>query len=684
MMQQYLGFKAQHPDKLVFYRMGDFYEMFFEDAERAARLLDITLTARGQSMGKPIPMAGVPYHAVEQYLARLMKLGETVVIVEQIGDPATSKGPVERKIARIVTPGTITDANLLDTRRDRPLVACCCSRERAGIAWLNFASGQFVLTEVPLAEAAHVFERVEPAEWLIADDTNIPAFCSLSPRLVPSWYFDATSAERTLLNQFNIARLDAFGVAAYPLGVRAAGALLAYASATQAADNISLAHVTALQVEAENSLLQLDPATRRSLEITVTLSGDAAPTLLSELDRCRTAAGSRLLRHWLTQPLRDARIAMARHDAIDTLQTQPTAMEALAALLKRCADAERIATRIALTNARPRDLSALRDTLALLPEINTCLDRLSTPLIDDMRETLAAVDPQWLETLRRAIKEEPATHLRDGGIIADGFDAQLDELRAIDRDCGAFLMALEQREKESTGISTLKVEYNRVHGFYIEVTHAQADKVPEHYRRRQTLKNAERYITPELKTFEDKALSAQERALSREKYLFEQLLVLLAGAVPELQKTARALAQIDVLTDLAQRALDLDLVRPQFSQTPGLDIKAGRHFVVEQQVENFIPNDVVLDPTRRLLIVTGPNMGGKSTYMRQTAIIALPMIINGRNFPNRPFALSISAPHIGSVIPSKIRIAITSVESPTVSSPKPAVINTDETKFPVR
>ncbi len=623
MMQQYLGFKAQHPDKLVFYRMGDFYEMFFEDAERAARLLDITLTARGQSMGKPIPMAGVPYHAVEQYLARLMKLGETVVIVEQIGDPATSKGPVERKIARIVTPGTITDANLLDTRRDRPLVACCCSRERAGIAWLNFASGQFVLTEVPLAEAAHVFERVEPAEWLIADDANIPAFCSLSPRLVPSWYFDATSAERTLLNQFNIARLDAFGVAAYPLGVRAAGALLAYASATQAADNISLAHVTALQVEAENSLLQLDPATRRSLEITVTLNGDAAPTLLSELDRCRTAAGSRLLRHWLTQPLRDARIAMARHDAIDTLQTQPTAMEALAALLKRCADAERIATRIALTNARPRDLSALRDTLALLPEINTCLDRLSTPLIDDMRETLAAVDPQWLETLRRAIKEEPATHLRDGGVIADGFDAQLDELRAIDRDCGAFLMALEQREKESTGISTLKVEYNRVHGFYIEVTHAQADKVPEHYRRRQTLKNAERYITPELKAFEDKALSAQERALSREKYLFEQLLVLLAGAVPELQKTARALAQIDVLTDLAQRALDLDLVRPQFSQTPGLDIKAGRHFVVEQQVENFIPNDVVLDPTRRLLIVTGPNMGGKSTYMRQTAIIAL-------------------------------------------------------------
>lgn len=623
MMQQYLGFKAQHPDKLVFYRMGDFYEMFFEDAERAARLLDITLTARGQSMGKPIPMAGVPYHAVEQYLARLMKLGETVVIVEQIGDPATSKGPVERKIARIVTPGTITDANLLDTRRDRPLVACCCSRERAGIAWLNFASGQFVLTEVPLAEAAHVFERVEPAEWLIADDANIPAFCSLSPRLVPSWYFDATSAERTLLNQFNIARLDAFGVAAYPLGVRAAGALLAYAGATQAADNISLAHVTTLQVEAENSLLQLDPATRRSLEITVTLNGDAAPTLLSELDRCRTAAGSRLLRHWLTQPLRDARIAMARHDAIDTLQTQPAVMEALAALLKRCADTERIATRIALTNARPRDLSALRDTLALLPEINTCLDRLSTPLIDDMRETLAAVDPQWLETLRRAIKEEPATHLRDGGVIADGFDAQLDELRAIDRDCGTFLMALEQREKESTGISTLKVEYNRVHGFYIEVTHAQADKVPEHYRRRQTLKNAERYITPELKTFEDKALSAQERALSREKYLFEQLLVLLAGAVPELQKTARALAQIDVLADLAQRALDLDLVRPQFSQTPGLDIKAGRHFVVEQQVENFIPNDVVLDPTRRLLIVTGPNMGGKSTYMRQTAIIAL-------------------------------------------------------------
>jgi len=574
-------------------------------------------------MGKPIPMAGVPYHAVEQYLARLMRLGKTVVIVEQVGDPATSKGPVERKISRIVTPGTITDANLLDARRDRPLAACCYSRERVGIAWLNFASGQFVLTEVPRAEAPHVLERIEPAEWLIADDVDAPAWSALPPRTIPSWHFDAATAERALLNQFNIARLDAFGVTDYPLGVRAAGALLAYASATQAADHISLAHITSLQVEAENSLLQLDSGTRRSLEITTTLSGEAAPTLLSELDYCRTAAGSRLLRHWLMQPLRDTNIVMMRHDAIETLQGQPETMISLMATLKRCADIERIASRIALANARPRDLSALRDTLALAPEINQYLQSLSTPLIDNTRDTLTTINPQWLETLQRAIKEEPATHLRDGGVIAEGFDAQLDELRAIDRDCGAFLMALEQREKESTGIATLKVEYNRVHGFYIEVSRTQTDKVPEHYRRRQTLKNAERYITPELKAFEDKALSAQDRALSREKYLFEQLLILLAKAVPELQHVAHALAQLDVLGNLAQRALDLDLVRPQFSEAPGINITGGRHLIVERQVENFIPNDVALDPMRRLLIVTGPNMGGKSTYMRQTAIIAL-------------------------------------------------------------
>ncbi|MDR0250752.1 MAG: DNA mismatch repair protein MutS [Burkholderiales bacterium] len=621
MMVQYLGFKAEHPDKIVFYRMGDFYELFFEDAERAARLLDITLTARGQSAGRPIPMAGVPFHAAEQYLARLMRLGETVVIVEQIGNPATSKGPVERKITRIVTPGTLTDASLLDARRDRPLAACVVEGHRAGIAWLNFASGRFTLTEVATREAGALLERIEPAEWLVADDDKVaarPAY-ALPPRLLPPWHFDSESAQRALLKQFNIASLDAFGVTDMPTAVRAAGALIAYANTTQ---TTPLAHITTLHVEDHHHALQLDNATRRSLEITSTLSGEASPTLLSILDTCHTAAGSRLLRLWLTQPLRDPHQAIARHDATDALMAQPSVTREASLLFKRCADIERITARIALKTARPRDLSGLRDTLDLLPSFRHLTAPFEAPMLLHIHTALD-VDPQWHKLLFNAIMTEPASHLRDGGVIAEGFDAELDELRAIDRDCGAFLLDLEQRERERTGISTLKVEYNRVHGFYIEVTRANSEKVPDDYRRRQTLKNAERYITPELKTFEDKALSAQDRALAREKWLFDQLLDTLAVAVPALQQAAIALAQLDVLSTLSQRAAALNLARPQFSETPGLAIEAGRHLVVEQQVEHFIPNDVALDSERRLLIVTGPNMGGKSTYMRQTATIAL-------------------------------------------------------------
>ncbi|MDR2016039.1 MAG: DNA mismatch repair protein MutS [Burkholderiales bacterium] len=624
MMVQYLGFKAEHPDKLVFYRMGDFYELFFEDAERAARLLDITLTSRGQSAGQPIPMAGVPFHAVEQYLARLMRLGETVVIVEQIGNPATSKGPVERKIARIVTPGTLTDANLLDARRDRPLVACVIDGHRAGVAWLNFASGRFTLTEVASREVVSLLERIEPAEWLIADDDTPgarPAY-ALPPRLLPSWHFNLETARRILIKQLDVAGLDAFGVADMPAAVCAAGALIAYAGATQATP---LAHVTTLHVETHHHALQLDSATRRSLEITSTLSGEAAPTLLSILDTCDTAAGSRLLRSWLTQPLRDRQEAVVRHDAIDVFLAQPSVMREASSLFKRCADVERIAARIALKTARPRDLSGLRDTLELAPSFRQLIAAMQTfdaPLLNHIDAALDT-DPQWQTLLTRAIMTEPASHLRDGGVIAQGFDTELDELRAIDSDCGAFLLDLERRERERTGINTLKVEYNRVHGFYIEVSHAHSEKIPDNYRRRQTLKNAERYITPELKLFEDKALSAQERALAREKWLFDQLLDTLAAAVPALQNVAAALAQLDVLSTLAQRAAALNLVRPQFSETAGLMIEAGRHLVVEQQVDHFIPNDVTLDPNRRLLIVTGPNMGGKSTYMRQTAVIAL-------------------------------------------------------------
>jgi len=620
-MAQYLGFKAEHPDKLVFFRMGDFYELFYEDAEQAARLLDITLTVRGQSAGRPIPMAGVPVHSVEQYLARLMRLGETVAMVEQIGNPATSKGPVERKITRIVTPGTLADASLLEARRDRPLAACVIDGHRAGIAWLNFASGRFTLTEVATREVETLLERIEPAEWLIADDDNTasrPAH-ALPPRLLPPWYFDSESARRALLKQLNVASLDVFGVADMPAAVRAAGALIAYANATQ---STPLAHITALYVEDHHRTLQLDNATRRSLEITATLSGEAAPTLMSILDTCITAAGSRLLRAWLAQPLRDPHDAIARHDATDALMAQPMVTRDASLLFKRCSDVERIAARIALKTARPRDLSGLRDTLDLLPSLRRLTASFESPMLAAIHAALD-VDPRWYDLIFNAIMTEPATHLRDGGVIAGGFDAELDELRAIDRNCGGFLLDLEQRERERTGISTLKVEYNRVHGFYIEVTHANTQKVPDDYRRRQTLKNAERYITPELKAFEDKALSAQERALAREKWLFEQLLDSLAVAVPALQQAAAALAQLDVLSTLSQRASVLNLVRPQFSETPGLMIEAGRHLVVEQQVEHFIPNDVALDSERRLLIVTGPNMGGKSTYMRQTAVIAL-------------------------------------------------------------
>ncbi len=621
MMQQYLRIKAEHPDKLVFYRMGDFYELFFTDAERASRALDITLTARGQSAGAPIPMAGVPYHALEPHLAKLMKQGESVVIVEQYGDPATSKGPVERKVARIVTPGTLTDANLLDAKRDCLLAAFVPVGKRAGLAWLNLASGAFTLTEVALAEAAGVLERIAPAELLVPDEVEPPALRGRMPpvRALPLWQFERDGAQRALAKQLGTLDLAGFGAGEVPLAIGAAGALLGYAGATQQA---ALAHIRTLTVELENAFVALDPATRRNLEITATLTGDDAPTLHSLLDECTTAAGSRLLRQWLTQPLRNQATLSARHDGIAAFKAAPRAGQALAEALRRTVDVERVAGRIALRNARPRDLAGLRDTLTRLPAVLAATNDVAVPLIDEARAHLAA-DPQWAALLTRAVAPEPAALVRDGGVIADGYDADLDELRAIDTDCGAFLVALEARERSRTGIANLKVEYNRVHGFYIEVTNAQVEKIPDDYRRRQTLKNAERYITPELKTFEDKALSAQERALAREKLLYDQLLDALAPAIPALQATAGALALLDALANLAERAQALRLTRPAFVAEPGIAIRGGRHPVVERQVESFVPNDVTLASDRRLLIVTGPNMGGKSTYMRQTAIVAL-------------------------------------------------------------
>jgi len=617
MMQQYLGIKAHHPDMLLFYRMGDFYELFFEDAEKAARLLNITLTTRGASAGAPIKMAGVPYHSVEQYLARLLKLGESVVIAEQVGDPATSKGPVERQVTRIVTPGTLTDSGLLDETRDTLILAIAPSPARLGIAWLNLAAGRFQVTEIHATALPALLARVRPAEILASDDFILEGTACAVRRLAP-WQFDANGAQTRLAQQFGSRDLTGFGVADLALGIAAAGALLDYIQSTQ---RTALPHIQAIHAERDNDFVQLDAATRRNLELTETLRGEAAPTLLSVLDTTATGMGTRLLRHWLHHPLRDRGILIQRRDAIGVLTELPDTAATLTRLLKSCADVERISGRIALKSARPRDLSGLRDTLAQLPELATALPddhaQLST-----LQARLAA-HPDLHAILAQAIQSEPASVLREGGVIADGYDAELDELRALTRDAGAFLLELETRERARSGIGNLKVEYNKVHGFYIEVSRAQSENVPDDYRRRQTLKNAERYITPELKAFEDKALSAQDRALAREKALFEALLETLTPHVPALLTIAAALAEIDVLASQAERAASLKLCAPDYTGEPGILIRGGRHPVVEAQVDHFIANDVTLNRTRQMLLITGPNMGGKSTYMRQAALIAL-------------------------------------------------------------
>ncbi|WP_425486379.1 DNA mismatch repair protein MutS [Aromatoleum diolicum] len=625
-MQQYLGIKAQHPDTLLFYRMGDFYELFFGDAEKAARLLDITLTTRGQSAGQPIKMAGVPFHAVEQYLARLVKLGESVVIAEQIGDPGATKGPMERAVSRIVTPGTLTDAALLDDRSDSLLLAANLHRGVLGLAWLNLANGDLRVMECPAEQLQTQFERLRPAEVLAPGGLALPLLETLSPvlRRLADWQFDGETGERLLTGHFGTRDLTGFGVEGLPVALGAAAALFDYARSTQ---RQSLEHVTGLKVEREAEYLRLDAATRRNLELTETLRGEASPTLLSLLDTCITSMGTRWLRHALHHPLRDRTLAAARHGAVGELIGAETGGDArmladTRAALRGVADIDRITARIALRSARPRDLAALRDSLARLPELHAALDRPQAALLAALLAALDVPDVA-LDLLLRAVAPEPAAAVRDGGVIAAGFDADLDELRGIQTNCGEFLLALEARERERSGIATLKVEFNKVHGFYIEVSHANTGKVPDDYRRRQTLKNAERYITPELKAFEDKALSAQERALAREKLLYEALLENLAAHIPTLQHIAQALASLDGLAAFGEAAVRYGYVCPRFSDQPGMDIVGGRHPVVERQVENFIPNDCNLAPTRRMLMITGPNMGGKSTFMRQVALIAL-------------------------------------------------------------
>jgi len=616
MMQQFLRIKAEHPDGLLFYRMGDFYELFFDDAVRAAKLLDITLTQRGSSNGQPIKMAGVPYHAAEQYLARLVKLGESVAICEQIGDPATSKGPVERKVMRIVTPGTLTDSALLEEKRDSLLLALHQRHGKLGLAWLNLASGQFFVSETSADNLSAELERLQPSEILHAENAGLQNHNAVAYKQLPAWHFELDTARRALCQQFSTLDLAGFGCDNFSIGLEAAGALLGYARLTQGQ---AISHIRSLQVYSADHFVRMDAATRRNLEITQTLRGEAAPTLLSLLDTCATNMGSRLLSHWLHHPLRDRAILRSRLDAVDKMGDLYNETHQR---LKPCVDVERITARIALRSARPRDLSGLRDTLLTLPQLHATLGNCDAPLLKTLTDALQA-DAHLAAILVDSLRAEPSSVLREGGVIADGFDADLDELRGIQTHCGDFLLALETRERARTGISTLKVEYNRVHGFYIEVTLAQSVNVPDDYRRRQTLKNAERYITPELKTFEDKALSANDRALAREKMLYEQLLDRLSPFVPQLQRIAVAIAELDVLATFSERAATLNFSAPQFTDDAQISISQGRHPVVEAQVERFTANDTELADNRRMLLVTGPNMGGKSTYMRQVAIIAL-------------------------------------------------------------
>ena len=642
MMQQYLALKADHPDTLLFYRMGDFYELFFSDAEKAVSLLDITLTHRGQSAGVPIPMCGVPFHSVEGYLAKLIKLGESVAICEQMGEP-TGKGPVERKVVRVVTPGTLTDTELLSDKTESILLAVHQgSRNTCGLAWLSVTQGEIHLAQCASEEVEAWVARIAPSELLYNVDVT-PAFearlkalrqsgaagsATLTAR--PTWQFDAALGQRRLLAQLQVASLASFNAEALGEAQAAASALLGYAEHTQGR---ALSHVHALQVVRSGELIELPQTTRRNLELTQTLRSEDSPTLFSLLDTCTTGMGSRLLKNWLLSPRRERSQAVARLETISTLRAG--LQQTLRARLKGCTDVERITARIALRQVRPRELIALRDTLHKAEQLSPTANALPAmgsgqevpELLQTIFEDLQA-PPACAALLGRYLLDEPAALVRDGGVINHGCDADLDELRAIQTNCDAFLLDLEARERARTGIANLRVQFNRVHGFYIEVTQGQASKVPDDYRRRQTLKNAERFITPELKTFEDKALSAQERALTREKFLYEELLDHLQEFVPTLSRLARAIASLDALCALAERSLTLDWAAPVFVKEPCIEIVAGRHPVVQARLAetgggSFIANDCHFGAKSRMQVITGPNMGGKSTYMRQVALIVL-------------------------------------------------------------
>ncbi|MDR0213079.1 MAG: DNA mismatch repair protein MutS [Comamonas sp.] len=639
MFQQYLPLKAQHPDTLVFYRMGDFYELFFGDAEKVTRLLDITLTSRGQTAGMSIPMAGVPFHALENYLGRLIKMGESVAICEQVGEIGVGKGPVERKVVRVVTPGTLTDSELLSDKSEAILLALhTAGRQRVGLAWMAVTQGRIHMAECAADELGAWLSRIAPSEVIYSAgvterfEQNLFAIkhggsiaCPLSPR--PDWQFDTGLGERKLLELLGAASLKAWEAEDLVLAHAASAALLSYAEHTQGRN---LTHIHAIQVQRDDELIALPLATRRNLELVKTLRGEDSPTLFSLLDTCMTGMGSRLLKAWLLEPERSRKSAMQRLEAIRVLRGAGHAVaapwQALRAELKGVSDVERITARTALRQVRPRELVGLGKTLQkakLLAQSGQAPAAYLTQIFTDL------VPPEGCaELLAQAIMEEPAALVRDGGVIATGFDAELDELRAIQNNCDEFLLELEAKEKLLTGIPNLRVQFNKVHGFYIEITNSYKDAVPERYRRRQTLKNAERYITPELKAFEDKALSAQERALQREKWLYEQVLDQLQPHVPALSRVAQAIAALDVLCTLAERSLTLNWAEPEFVSQPCIEIEAGRHPVVEARMAetssgSFIANHTRMNLNTRMQIITGPNMGGKSTYMRQVALIVL-------------------------------------------------------------